>query len=193
VSKSHRLKQYLQYRHKAKSRHGVHSPFVYDLTEKLLRQKASSVNLVLATSKHKKLVNKILHYFQSRHILWLADIEGGTETFISIERGANNQMDLRTERFDFEKRPSYPAPDLYLIDTADPTDWLTAWERYKHLLRPDDIILITAIHHSKAHTKSWEAIVADDAVKLSVDLFKVGLLFFKDEFKEKQHFVLKHG
>jgi len=170
----------------------VHSPFVYELTEKLLRKKPSAANLVLATSKHKKIVNKVLNYFQCKHILWLADAEGGTETFISIERGANNQISLRTERFNPEKRASCPAPDLYLIDTTDPADWLNAWERYKHLLKPNDIVLIIAIHHSKAHTKSWEAIVADEAVKLSVDLFKIGLLFFKDDFKEKQHFVLKH-
>ena len=169
MSKRHQLKEYLKYRRKAVSRHGVHSPFVYELTEEL-RKKTSPANLILATTKHKKLVNKILNYFQCRHILWLTNRDGEMETFISIEREENNQVRLRTERFDFEKFSSFPPPDLYLIDLNDPADWLTAREKYKPHLRPDDIILITAVHHSRIHTESWETIAANTSVKLSVDL-----------------------
>jgi len=191
VSKTHQLKQYLKYRRKAQGRHGVHSPFVYEFTENLLRKPTSPTNLILATRRHKKLVNKILTYFGCKRILWLTNKDGETETYISIEKVADGTINLSTERFDFNRFDAYQAPELYLLDLAEPGDWTVAWQKYKNKIRPGDIILITAIHHSRAHTEAWEHLRSDSAVKLSIDLFRVGLLFFREEFKEQQHFVLK--
>ena len=191
MSKRHQLIEYIKYRRKAKSRHGVHSPFVYELTENLLKKKTVDSNLVLATNRHKKLVNKIIKYFNCRHILWLTNRDGESETYIAIEQDGSGKMRLRTERFNFSQFTSYETPDLYLIDLHNPNDWKTAWEKYRPYLRSDSIVLITSIHHSKEHTVAWEHIFTDRNVKLSIDLFKIGLLFFKDEFKETQHFVLK--
>jgi len=33
---------------------------------------------------------------------------------------------------------------------------------------------------------------ANEEVRMSIDLYGTGLLFFKQSFKEKQHFVLQH-
>jgi len=191
VSRTHQLKEYLKYSRKASGRHGVHSPFVYELTEQLLKRRLPAANLMLATSRHKRMVNKIITYFGCKHILWITNKDGEAETYIAIEEGAGATVKLRTERFNFAEFSSYPAPELYLLDLAEPADWVTAWEKYKDRIRPDDIVLITSIHHSAAHTAAWEQVHTDDRIKLSVDLFKLGLLFFKEEFKEKQHFVLK--
>mgnify|MGYP007107592537 CR=1 FL=1 len=191
MSKAHQLRGYLKYRRKAMGRHGVHSPFVYELTEKFLKKKTEPANLILATSRHKKLINNIIAYFQCKHILWLTNKDGETETFISIEYETNNKIKLRTERFHFDQYTSSPQPDLYLFDLTHPSDWMNAWEKYKPHLKPNNMALISSIHHSKEHTQAWENIYSDKTVKLSVDLFKVGLLFFRKEFNEKQHFVLK--
>jgi hypothetical protein len=191
VSKTHQLKEYVKYRRKARGMHGVHSPFAYELSENLLKQKAAPGNLVLATSRHRKLVNKIISYFQCRHILWLTNKDGETETYISIGQEEQGGIQLRTERFNFDQFATYPPPDLYLIDLENPEDWMQAWQKYKPYIGPNDVFLITSVHQSREHTGAWDQIHMDDAVRLSTDLFKVGLLFFREEFKEKQHFVLK--
>jgi len=191
VSKTHQLKEYIKYRKKARGRHGVHSPFVYDLTETLLKQRSEPANLVLATSRHKRLTNSIISYFRCKHVLWLTNEDGESETYITIEEEGKGQVKLRTERFSYDSFSTYPAPELYLVDLQNPADWLSAWNKYKDHIRPDDIMLFIAPHHSKEHTAAWSAIHHDEKVKLSIDLFKAGLLFFRKEFKEQQHFVLK--
>ncbi len=191
MSRSHQLKEYIKYRRKAKSRHGVHSPFVYELAEKLLKKDSDSDNLILATSKHKKLVNKLIRYFGCRNILWITNKNGEAETFIGIEKEGDNKIRLRTERFSFAAYHQYPDPDIILIDLPDPDDWSVAWEKYSSYLKGNSIILILSIHQSKKHTTVWNEIYANASVKLSLDLYRAGLLFFREAFLEKQHFVLK--
>ncbi|MBS1775452.1 MAG: hypothetical protein JSS64_04135 [Bacteroidetes bacterium] len=191
MSRTHQIVQYIKYRRHAKNRHGVHSPFVYELTEALLKKKNAAPHLMLATTRHRKLVNKILTHFECQHILWVTNNDGEQETFLSIQHNSESDVQLRTERFDFAQFSTYPAPELYLIDLPNSDDWQRAWSKYKSHLRPNDIIALIGIHHSKEHSEAWKKVCESQSVRMSIDLFKVGLLFFKDEFKERQHFILR--
>lgn len=194
MSATHRIKEFFKYLRKSKSSHGVHSPFVFEFIEQGLKKNAArhSSKLVLVTTKHKNITNKIINYFECNHLLWLTNRDGDEETYISIKPEGANHVQLKSEKFDFERYDTYPTPELFLFDLADPTDWLVAWNKYKQHFTTNTIILITGIHHSNAHTQSWNHLCGFAEVTLSIDLYKVGLVFFKEEFKEKQHFVLKH-
>jgi cbb3-type cytochrome oxidase subunit 3 len=39
--------------------------------------------------------------------------------------------------------------------------------------------------------EAWEIIKADSAVTLTIDLFFIGIVFFRKENKVKQHFVVR--
>lgn len=54
------------------------------------------------------------------------------------------------------------------------------------------IILVEGIHQSPEHTGIWKELCNDARVKMSIDISAYGMLLFFDEFKEKQHFVLKY-
>ena len=47
------------------------------------------------------------------------------------------------------------------------------------------------IYWSDGMQKAWKEICANKEVTLSLDLFKFGIVFFKTENKQKEHFVLK--
>jgi hypothetical protein len=47
------------------------------------------------------------------------------------------------------------------------------------------------IHWSKEMEQAWAAIKNDDSVTLTIDLFFIGLVFFRKEQKEKQHFIVQ--
>jgi predicted O-methyltransferase YrrM len=55
----------------------------------------------------------------------------------------------------------------------------------------NSVIIFDDIHWSAEMEAAWEIIKADERVKLSIDLFFVGIIFFKTEFKVKQDFKLK--
>lgn len=67
--------------------------------------------------------------------------------------------------------------------------------RYYHSLLPamheHSILIFDDIHWSKEMEQAWEEIKNDSAVTLSIDLFFIGLVFFRKEQKVKQHFTIR--
>ncbi|MBN1180782.1 MAG: class I SAM-dependent methyltransferase [Bacteroidales bacterium] len=54
----------------------------------------------------------------------------------------------------------------------------------------NSILVIGDIHWSKGMEKAWKKICADERIKISIDLFHLGILFFNKGLS-KQHFVIK--
>ena len=53
------------------------------------------------------------------------------------------------------------------------------------------ILVFDDIHWSKEMEQAWEEIKQYPSVTLSIDLFFIGLVFFRKEQKVKQHFVIR--
>ena len=86
-----------------------------------------------------------------------------------------------------------PSVDFSFIDgnhQQEPT------ERYfKELLAKtnnDSVLVFDDIHWSSEMEAAWETIKKDAAVTCSIDLFFIGIVFFRKEFKEKQHFTIRY-
>lgn len=183
------LIEYLKYKRKAKTRHGVHSPFVFSFIEDVLRSKTGISKLQLEkllpldvlTMKGEplQLLYRILSYYKINKVMSLVEEQGKV------------QMYLGNDHIGHELQPtSYPA-DCILIDVKDPHAWNALYHMYEHNLGADGMVIVTNIHHSKLHGEEWEKLYSNSTVRLSIDAFHVGLLFFKEDFKEKQHFMVK--
>ncbi len=64
---------------------------------------------------------------------------------------------------------------LQLLDHADDTT----------------VMVFDDIHWSEEMEEAWEKIKQHSAVTLTIDLFFIGLVFFRKEQKEKEHFVIR--
>ena len=53
------------------------------------------------------------------------------------------------------------------------------------------VLIFDDIHWSKEMEQAWEEIKRHSAVTCSIDLFFIGLVFFRSEIKEKQHFKIR--
>lgn len=53
------------------------------------------------------------------------------------------------------------------------------------------IFIFDDIHWSSEMEEAWKEIQEDSSVTLTIDLFFIGLVFFKKDFKAKQHFTIR--
>jgi predicted O-methyltransferase YrrM len=69
-------------------------------------------------------------------------------------------------------------------------------ERYFHQLlaktNNDSILIFDDIHWSREMEQAWETIRNHPSVRCTIDLFFIGIVFFREEFHEKQHFVIRY-
>ena len=55
----------------------------------------------------------------------------------------------------------------------------------------DSILIFDDIHWSQGMEDAWETIQQHELVRCTMDLFFMGIIFFRQEFKEKQHFKIR--
>ena len=164
----HSFIEYLKYTWKAKGRHGTHSPFVYDFVEHVLLdkdyvKKEYLVKCPWLALKYENLICRIRAYYNYNEVLCLPAV---------------NKSNI--------------AIDMLLLDEASPGQWVNSLDEYLPLLKNNSVVVVSGIHQNPVNSKLWKALVAHSRVRLSMDLYGIGLLFFKEEFKEKQHFTLKY-
>lgn len=55
---------------------------------------------------------------------------------------------------------------------------------------PSSMLIFDDIHWSGGMENAWDRIRVHSSVMLSIDLFQFGIIFFRPEFKVKQHFII---
>ena len=162
----HSFIEYLKYQWKAKGRHGTHSPFVYDLIDNVLLDK---------------------DYIRKEDVIQCPAVALKYENLICRIAVYYNYKDI------------VQLPGAIQINTADlliingqPNEWAALFNEHIHCLKNESAVIITGIHKTPAHSTAWKKIATHDNVRMSIDLYGIGLLFFKEEFKENQHFILKY-
>jgi predicted O-methyltransferase YrrM len=90
-----------------------------------------------------------------------------------------------------QKLASISKVDIAFLDgnhRYDPTIKYFNWIKEKS--HDHTIIIIDDIHWSKEMNLAWQTIKQDESVSITIDLFELGLVFFKKDI-HKQHFVLR--
>lgn len=87
---------------------------------------------------------------------------------------------------------AHPGPGLVFFDgnhRCEPT--LQYFRQCLAAANEDTVFIFDDIHWSSGMEAAWATIKADKAVRMSIDLFFIGLVFFRKEFKAVQHFELR--
>lgn len=87
---------------------------------------------------------------------------------------------------------SLPMVDMAFIDgNHRKTPTLDYFEQLLPKMHNDSILVFDDIHWSSEMEEAWQVIRAHPQVKCTVDLFFIGIVFLRREFKEKRHFTLR--
>lgn len=82
--------------------------------------------------------------------------------------------------------------DLAYIDgnhRLEPT--LNYFAQFLDKKNNNSIFIFDDIHWSMAMEEAWEKIKAHPSVRCTIDIFFLGFVFFREEFKSKQDFVIR--
>lgn len=172
----------------------------------------------LKPKKLSQLLFRIANYYQSKNILELGTSLGITASYLASVKNSNvftiegspaiaevarqnfnklslSNITLEIGHFDIllpgvlQKMKSV---DLAFIDgnhAKEPT--LRYFEMLLPYISENSIIIFDDIHWSKEMEGAWNQIKAHNTVRLSIDLFFLGIVFFKKAFKEQQEFTIR--
>jgi len=194
--------QYVKYKWHAKTRHGIHSPFVYDFIENVLRPLRSYASVIdhKRLSPYQRLAERIVKYFHCDSIYYIAEQTKDTAAVLATAQIKGNVFVINDENAEkisvigskaLQPESSIPSPNLLWIEHTSPLQWLRIFDKYKSRLLPYTIVAVSQIHKSKLHTACWRRLKMQPEVRMSIETYKLGLLFFRKEFKEKQDFILQ--
>lgn len=173
----------------------------------------------LKPKKYAQLLFRLVKHYQPHTILELGTSLGLTTSYLSYADPAANIVTIegseaiagvanenfgslgikniqqRTGNFDH----LLPAlvQELSSIDLAyiDGNHRYEPTVRYFQQLLPslhnNSILIFDDIHWSEEMEKAWHEIQQHPAVQCTVDVFFLGFVFFRKEFKEKQHFTIR--
>ncbi len=84
----------------------------------------------------------------------------------------------------------YQCPVVWL--PTDAGQWAQALQQHLPALQAGAIIAIPQPHAAPHHTAAWQALCHTHGVRMSIDLYGMGLLLCRPEFLVVQHFVVRY-
>jgi predicted O-methyltransferase YrrM len=169
--------------------------------------------------KQGQLLHRIVKHFQPKNLLELGTSLGITtlyeatatdfEKFITLEGCPNtaaqakeifekNNLGIEISVGDFSTTLKNALQELKTVDYVffdgnhkeEPT--LTYFETCLPFAHNNSIFIFDDIHWSTEMESAWEKIKQNQKVRLSIDLFHFGIVFFRTEQLEKENFVLRY-
>ena len=190
----HILKSYLIFLWNSKNEHGVHSPFVFDLVTKCFYNKSKYPEYLHLknSSNRNRLLIRIVKYFEPKTILKIGNqteldskvFSLETTTFEDFQKNIlsnnDNTFDFRLSTFDF----------IYFNQNESQKTTLAYIDLLLPTITNDAVWIINDIHKSTKNENTWEIIKKHPKVKVTIDTFQFGMVFFRAE-QEKEHFVIR--
>ncbi len=186
----------------------------FETSKRKVKDVAKNAGMRLHQSQ---LMNKIINYFNIKNSLELGTSVGLGSLSMSVNKPQNvvdtvevcpntfkyarnhflnlNLNNIKINNTDFQsfinKIPKNKTYDLIYLDGHHQKDaTLHYFSKLKKHIHHNSIIILDDIYWSKGMQEAWQSICKEEDVKVSIDLYFWGIIFFKPELS-KQHFKIR--
>ena len=185
-----------------------------------IHRKISSIaRSALKSPKYARLLYRMIRYYEIDSVVELGTSLGVTTRYLSLAQPANGVTTIEGSKAlaDFTERTIKEAGvnNVRLIcgDFKDHLDnvlddikgrkliffdgnhqyhpTIDYFTKAMYIAGNDDIFVFDDIHWSPGMEKAWTEICQHERVTCTIDLFFMGVVFFKKEFHQKQHFSIR--
>jgi predicted O-methyltransferase YrrM len=122
----------------------------------------------------KEVANQASHSFQSLRLQNISMIEGNFDITLSAAISPLSTIDFAFIDGNHRREPT----ERYFQQILSKTN-------------NDSILVFDDIHWSREMEQAWETIKSHPSVRCTLDLFFIGIVFFRREFREKQSFSIR--
>jgi hypothetical protein len=182
-----KLKSYLSFLLKSTNQHGVHSPFVYDLTTQCFYSKTPKNTTT--SSKKSALLIRLVAYFQPKTML---EVTSSSEKNMLAPLFDNKEIKVTTLEIlnTIGNIPQKQVDFVFFNSNKLKEVALTSFEFCLDVAHNNTMFVFNNIHASVETKKAWATIKSHPKVTVTIDTYQLGLVFFRKE-QEKEHFIIR--
>ena len=199
----YRQRKYFQFLLKSSNQHGVHSPFVYQLITKCLYKKIdkdswktfqTSNNKLLKNKKiknsHKKakILLKLIHYLKPKNNLEIANSLNLEVTALAMNSSNSCVTTIANTPLEISEVTLNREFDCVYFHKNQIT--LKTFNTCLKAINNNSFFIFNDIYENSETIKNWSSIKNHPKVKVSLDLFYFGVIFFRKE-QAKEHFKIR--
>jgi hypothetical protein len=189
-----RFIEIIKYTWKAKGRHGIHSPFVYDLMDKCFKIPVSRTKINGISSKINVHENTLRCSMQlSKHLnhrILLTETAHQTDVEC-LAKELNVPPQVQNLSFFDQLEKEKHASIILLTMYKRNDDILKKVNELLPFLDENSLILIDGIRANDLACSEWKQLNEKTGFHFSADVFHFGILA-KRSFQEKEHFTLRY-
>jgi hypothetical protein len=181
---------YLYFRLKARSKFDLHSPFVYRLYSKVLQDRSwydeyaeidpgSGYGHLL---KYYRLIFRLSGFFQPETIL-VGETKDFPVRLFGYPKHPEGKLIHRFKETDADA-------DLFFIDLIETKPGADGnFSRLLQHIQPGTVLVLWNLRKSMETLASWDKLKVLAGVSVTIDLFRIGLIFFRKELSREDYLI----
>ena len=193
------LLKYLQYYWVASNSkgHGIHSPFVFKFIQEILNWKSPLTAIENNTPAVKQILDQIEAAVSApltpKNKIVIARLLQWLNPITTLVTGDKKQFDAKTV---MQANGTYEAVEkidfVFIGEGQDGATILQSVNRVMDKMHSNSWLILHGIHADSNMETVWNTLKEHSNIRLSIDLFTIGILFCRKEQKEQEHFIIRY-